>query len=92
MFCGLLTASVGYIDRQSQGRRAMYPPTNQFAIPLLIAEDERRHERERATRGLFRPTTHRALVIGRLASRLLRGRAVASMVLAKPRPGPTRGE
>jgi hypothetical protein len=92
MFCDLLNASVWYIGRQSQGRRTMYPPTNQFFIPLLIAEDERRQGRERATTELLRPTTHRALVIGRLASRLLRGRAVASMVLAKPRPGPTQGQ
>ena len=69
----------------------MYPAVNHFIIPLLIAEDERRHGRERATPELVRPT-HRAFVIRRLSSRLLRGRAVASMVMAKPRQGATEGK
>lgn len=70
----------------------MYPAMNHFIIPLLIAEDERRHGRKRTTPELVRPTTHRTFVIWRLASRLLRGGAVASMVTAKPRPGPTGGQ
>lgn len=78
MNCGLLIASLEHIDRQSERTPQMYPAPNQFIIPLLIAEDERRHERERAVPELARPMTHRAGLLGRAAFRLLRGRALAS--------------
>ena len=55
----------------------MYPPANHFTILLLVAEGERRRA-ERPVPESVRPTTYRALPIGRLISLLSRGRVAAA--------------
>jgi hypothetical protein len=78
MTCGLLNATLQHIEPQPRRDTQMYPASSNFIIPLLIAEDERRRESERALPGLARRRTNRAGLVGRAARRLFRGRASAS--------------
>ena len=55
----------------------MYPKTNLLIIQLLIADDERRHEHERAAPGDDRSAARRISPIKHLVWQVLPKRAVA---------------
>ena len=76
MCCGFLRASLDDVDRNSEGPQ-MYPTTNLLITQLLVADDERCHEHERAAPGHDRSAARCISPIKRLVWQVLPKGAVA---------------